>query len=36
MIDASGMPDILRANTNATTIMIEERAVDFMLYDQAF
>ena len=36
MIDASGMPDIPRANTNATTIMIEERAVDFMLCVQAF
>ena len=36
MIDASVMPDIPRANTNATTIMIEERAADFMLYVQAF
>ena len=36
MIDASVMPDIPRANTNATTIMIEERAVNFMLCVQAF
>jgi choline dehydrogenase-like flavoprotein len=26
------MPDVIRANTNATTIMIAERVADFMRY----
>ncbi len=30
VIDASVMPDIPRANTNATTIMIAERAYDLL------
>jgi choline dehydrogenase len=30
--DASVMPDMIRANTNATTIMIAERVADFMRY----
>jgi choline dehydrogenase len=30
--DASVMPDVIRANTNATTIMIAERVADFMRY----
>ena len=28
--DASIMPDVVRANTNVTTMMIAERASDFM------
>jgi choline dehydrogenase len=28
--DASIMPDCIRANTNATTIMIGERVADFL------
>ncbi len=28
--DASVMPDVIRANTNATTIMIAERVAEFM------
>lgn len=30
--DASVMPNIIRANTNATTIMIGERAADWLLH----
>ena len=30
--DASVMPDVIRANTNATTIMIAERVADFLRY----
>ena len=28
--DASVMPDVIRANTNATTIMISERVAEFI------
>ena len=31
VIDASVMPEIPRANTNATTIMIAERASEFLI-----
>ena len=34
VIDASVMPDIPRANTNATTIMIAERAYGLLFGDQ--
>ena len=33
VIDASIMPDCIRANTNVTTMMMAERAIDLMLND---
>jgi choline dehydrogenase-like flavoprotein len=34
VIDASAMPEIPRANTNATIIMLAERAADFIRQGQ--
>ena len=34
VVDASIMPDVIRANTNVTTIMIAERVADWMRQDQ--
>ena len=34
VVDASIMPDVIRANTNVTTIMIAERIADWMRHDQ--
>jgi choline dehydrogenase len=30
VVDASVMPDVIRANTNATTMMIAERVADWV------
>jgi choline dehydrogenase-like flavoprotein len=30
VVDAPVMPDVIRANTNATTIMIAERVADWL------
>ncbi|MEC9447429.1 MAG: GMC oxidoreductase, partial [Chloroflexota bacterium] len=32
--DASIMPDCIRANTNATTIMIAEKVADYVIDEQ--
>jgi choline dehydrogenase len=34
VVDASVMPDLIRANTNATTMMIAERVADWMKADR--
>ena len=33
IVDASIMPDVIRANTNSTTIMMAERIADWMRED---
>ena len=33
VVDASVMPDVIRANTNGTTIMIAERVADWVKHD---
>ena len=32
--DASIMPDCIRANTNATTIMIAEKVADYVIHER--
>jgi choline dehydrogenase-like flavoprotein len=34
VVDASVMPEVIRANTNATTMMIAERVADWMKADR--
>jgi choline dehydrogenase len=34
VVDASVMPDVIRANTNATTMMIAERVADWLKTDK--
>ena len=35
VVDASVMPDVIRANTNLTTIMIAERVADWIKHGKA-